>query len=44
MFNHFHFRRPVHADEIGSKKHAATGFREGWGKALGQLVALAKKN
>jgi uncharacterized protein YndB with AHSA1/START domain len=33
----------IHADEAGCKKHAAMGFNEGWGKALDQLVALAKK-
>ncbi len=33
----------IHADEAGCKKHAAMGFKEGWGKALDQLVALAKK-
>jgi hypothetical protein len=43
MFNHFHFRRPVHADEAGCKKHAAMGFSENRGKALDQLVELAKK-
>lgn len=33
----------IHADEAGCKKHAAMGFHDGWGKALDQLVALAKK-
>jgi uncharacterized protein YndB with AHSA1/START domain len=33
----------IHADEDGCKKHAAMGFNEGWGKALDQLVSLAKK-
>jgi len=33
----------IHADEAGCKKHAEMGFHEGWGKALDQLVALAKK-
>jgi uncharacterized protein YndB with AHSA1/START domain len=33
----------IHADEAGCKKHEAMGFKEGWGKALDQLVALAKK-
>jgi uncharacterized protein YndB with AHSA1/START domain len=33
----------IHADEAGCKKHAAIGFHEGWGKAIDQLVALAKK-
>jgi uncharacterized protein YndB with AHSA1/START domain len=32
----------IHADEAGCKKHEAMGFKEGWGKALDQLVALAK--
>ena len=31
-----------HADEAGCKKHAAMGFREGWGIALDQLVAMIK--
>ena len=33
----------IHADEEGAKKHATMGFHEGWGNALDQLVALAKK-
>jgi uncharacterized protein YndB with AHSA1/START domain len=33
----------IHADEAGRKKHAAMEFKEGWGKALDQLVALAQK-
>ena len=33
----------IHADETGCKQHAELGFHEGWGKALDQLVALAKK-
>lgn len=33
----------IHADEAGSKKHAAMGFEEGWGTALDQLVAMVKK-
>jgi len=33
----------IHADEAGCKKHADMGFHEGWGKALDQLVELAKK-
>src|SRR5579864_5661353 len=33
----------IHADEEGAKKHAGMGFHDGWGKALDQLVALAKK-
>jgi uncharacterized protein YndB with AHSA1/START domain len=32
-----------HGDEAGCKQHAEMGFHEGWGKALDQLVALAKK-
>jgi uncharacterized protein YndB with AHSA1/START domain len=32
----------IHADEEGAKKHATMGFHDGWGKALDQLVALAK--
>lgn len=33
----------IHADEAGCRKHAEMGFHEGWGKALDQLVALARK-
>jgi uncharacterized protein YndB with AHSA1/START domain len=33
----------IHADEVGCKQHAAMGFQEGWGKALDQLVAYARK-
>ncbi len=33
----------MHADEEGWKKHDAMGFHDGWGKALEQLVAVAKK-
>jgi uncharacterized protein YndB with AHSA1/START domain len=33
----------IHADEAGYKQHAAMGFEEGWGKALDQLVAYARK-
>lgn len=33
----------IHGDEAGCKKHAAMGFHDGWGKALDQLVALAKQ-
>ncbi len=33
----------IHADEEGSKKHAAMGFEGGWGAALDQLVAMIKK-
>lgn len=32
-----------HRDESDSQKHAKMGFHDGWGKALDQLVALAKK-
>ncbi len=32
----------VHKDEAGRKQHEAMGFREGWGKALDQLVAMVK--
>jgi len=33
----------IHGDEEAAKKHADMGFHGGWGKALDQLVALAKK-
>ena len=33
----------IHADEDGRQKHATMGFRDGWGKALDQLVALMRK-
>lgn len=33
----------IHAEEADCKKHAEMGFHEGWGKALDQLVELAKK-
>ena len=33
----------MHGDEESAKKHARMGFHEGWGKALDQLVALAKE-
>jgi uncharacterized protein YndB with AHSA1/START domain len=33
----------MHGDEAGCKKHAEMGFHDGWGKALDQLVAHAKK-
>lgn len=33
----------MHATEADAKKHGAMGFEEGWGAALDQLVALAKK-
>jgi uncharacterized protein YndB with AHSA1/START domain len=32
----------IHGDEASCKRHADMGFHEGWGKALEQLVALAK--
>jgi uncharacterized protein YndB with AHSA1/START domain len=32
-----------HSDEAACKQHAAMGFKEGWGIALDQLVAYAKK-
>jgi uncharacterized protein YndB with AHSA1/START domain len=33
----------IHGDEESRKKHEQMGFHDGWGKALDQLVALAKK-
>jgi uncharacterized protein YndB with AHSA1/START domain len=32
----------LHGDAGGAKKHASMGFHDGWGKALDQLVTLAK--
>ena len=32
----------IHGDEESATKHANMGFHDGWGKALDQLVALAK--
>jgi len=32
----------IHRDQAARKKHEEMGFHEGWGKALDQLVALAK--
>jgi uncharacterized protein YndB with AHSA1/START domain len=32
----------IHGDEESAKKHLDMGFHEGWGKALDQLVTLAK--
>ena len=32
----------IHRDEAGRKRHEEMGFRDGWGKALDQLVAHAK--
>ncbi len=34
--------RVLHADVDGRQKHEAMGFHTGWGKALDQLVALAR--
>jgi uncharacterized protein YndB with AHSA1/START domain len=33
----------IHGDEEARKKHEQMGFHEGWGKALDQLVEVAKK-
>ena len=33
----------IHRDEKATAVHAKMGFHDGWGKALDQLVALAKK-
>ncbi len=35
-------RSLLHGDEDSRAKHDAMGFQDGWGKALDQLVALAK--
>lgn len=32
----------IHGDEDARKKHEEMGFHDGWGKALDQLVAVAK--
>ena len=32
----------IHRDEAARKKHEEMGFHDGWGKALDQLVAVAK--
>ena len=32
----------IHGDEETRAKHDALGFQDGWGKALEQLVSLAK--
>jgi uncharacterized protein YndB with AHSA1/START domain len=32
----------IHGDEEARKKHEEMGFHDGWGKALDQLIALAK--
>jgi uncharacterized protein YndB with AHSA1/START domain len=33
----------IHADQAGRERHAKMGFHEGWGKALEQLVAVARQ-
>lgn len=33
----------LHRDEAAREQHEKMGFHDGWGKALDQLVALAKK-
>ena len=33
----------MHKDETGRKAHEQMGLHEGWGKALDQLVDVAKK-
>lgn len=33
----------IHANETDCRKHAEMGFHDGWGKALDQLVELAKR-
>jgi uncharacterized protein YndB with AHSA1/START domain len=33
----------MHADEAGRSEHEKMGFSDGWGKALDQLVAMAKQ-
>jgi uncharacterized protein YndB with AHSA1/START domain len=33
----------IHRDEAGRKRHEEMGFHDGWGKALDQLVAHAKR-
>ena len=32
-----------HGEDAGGKKHAAMGFHDGWGKALDQRGAHARK-
>ena len=32
----------LHSDVAGQEKHEKMGFQDGWGRALDQLVALAK--
>jgi uncharacterized protein YndB with AHSA1/START domain len=34
--------RAIHSDPATTKRHADMGFHDGWGKALDQLVAVAK--
>lgn len=34
----------MHADAAARERHAQMGFHEGWGKALEQLVAVAKQS
>lgn len=33
----------MHKDEAGCRQHNEMGFHEGWGKALDQLVDIAKR-
>lgn len=33
----------IHGDEASTQKHEQMGFHQGWGAALDQLVAMAKK-
>jgi len=33
----------MHKDPEAQKQHEAMGFHDGWGKALDQLVAVAKR-
>jgi uncharacterized protein YndB with AHSA1/START domain len=33
----------MHRSPTDAEKHAKMGFHDGWGKALDQLVELAKK-
>ena len=33
----------MHGDEASTRRHEEMGFHDGWGKALEQLVAVAKK-
>lgn len=35
--------RALHKDEAGRKAHEDMGFHEGWGKALDQLVLIARE-